>query len=45
MELHKQSMNKAILITKKGNDKNHTKYKTLIGGGGSQQTESHPAKR
>ena len=32
MELHKQSMNKAILITKKGNDRNYTKYKTLIGG-------------
>ena len=25
MELHKQSMNKAILIIKKGNDKDYTK--------------------
>ena len=44
MKLHKQSMNKAILITEKEMKETIRKYKTLIGAGGSQQTESQPAK-
>ena len=40
MKLHKQSINKAILITKKGMKETIRKYKTVIGGGASQQTES-----
>ena len=43
MKLHKQSMNKIMLIIK--TKETIRKYKTLIGGGGSQQTESQPAKR
>ena len=41
MKLHKQSMNKAILIIKqKGMEETIQKYKTLIGGRPSQQIES-----
>ena len=40
MKLHKQSMNKAIVITEKEMKETIRKYKTLIGRGASEQIES-----